>query len=282
MRQSNAVRKAPHNVISALIVDDNAFDRRRIARLAQSTGLDFVLHDVSTVEEFHHALDRDRFDIIFVDLNLAGANGMSLLPAVRLHRFNRHAAMIMISGNDKAEVALEALRTGFADYIDKDNLNSNALERATLNALEKTRLNSAVSLANSETRSVETVLTSFARACSEEVRPMLLRMTRQLSQLRTATDETTTEDRLAEIEESCSRMEEFFTDLESLAQDRQLSTVAMQSEGVRDVLDRPVPVVAELSAALSPVWADRPAEKSVVLKQQPVKPPKARLFSKKP
>ena len=105
-------------VVSALIIDDNAFDRRRFERTAKETSIDFYLKEVSDVEEFGHILDQDKFDVIFVDLNLAGASGMNLLPGVRAHHINKDAAMIMVAGDDQAEVALEALRAGFTDYIE--------------------------------------------------------------------------------------------------------------------------------------------------------------------
>ncbi|QJF50896.1 response regulator [Roseobacter ponti] len=252
-----ALQTSP-GLISALIVDDNAFDRRRLTRLADQTGLDFFIREAGTAEEFGRLLDQDKFDVIFVDLDLAGASGMNLISGARMHSINKNAAMIMISGNDKAEVALEALRKGFADYIGKETLTAAALERATVNALQKSHLNREVESANSETRSVEAVLQSFSRACSEEMRPMLVRMVRQVRQVKEAADKMGAGHNIAEIESTCARMEEFFQDLESLAKDKKLRDVAGGT--TQDVVRySEEPSEPQAQAPVAPVRVKRPA-----------------------
>lgn len=239
--------KPAARIVSALMIDDNAFDRRRLVRVAGETCLDFLIQEVGDVEAFGRALDSEKFDVVYVDLNLAGASGMNLLPAVRNHRVNRDAAMIMVAGDGQAEVALEAVRAGFADYIEKDKLNASALERATLNALEKRKLTNRADEAAAETRSIEGVLNSFARACTTEMRPMLTRMVRQVRQLRS--EQVMSEQGCAsigQIEQTCARMDEFLQDLGSLANEGQLSTILGKKpplEPVQKLPDRTPPKV---------------------------------------
>ncbi|MFD1157812.1 response regulator [Roseovarius aestuarii] len=216
-------------LISALVIDDNAFDRRRLLRIAKETCLDFYLKEVSEVHEFGHILDQDKFDIIFVDLNLVDANGMNLLPVVRSHQVNKNAAMIMVAGDDQAEVALSALRAGFADYIEKSALSKASLERATINAIQKTRLAKVAVAAEAETKSIEAVLKSFSTACSEEMQPMLVRMVRQIRQLKSEIGQYVTSESISQIENTCARMDEFFQDLSSLADEGELSSIVASS-----------------------------------------------------
>lgn len=221
-------------LISALVIDDNAFDRRRFRRIVGETTLDLYLKEVGDVQEFGRLLDEDKFDVIYVDLNLADASGLNLLPIVRSHDVNKEAAMIMVAGNNQAEVALNALRSGFSDYIDKDELSKAALERATINALQKKRLSNAAVAAVAETKSVEAVLRSFSEACSQEMRPMMARMTRQVRQVRSEVEPYGLAESISQIEATCGRMEEFFQDLASLAEEGKLSSVlkdAAQSNG---------------------------------------------------
>lgn len=216
-------------VISALIMDDNAFDRRRLQRIAKSTDLEFFIREAATPEDFGLALDNDKFDIIFVDLNLsADVDGFSLAPIARNHSVNSEASLIMIAGEDQAEVALQALRVGFADYIDKGSLSPAALERATVNAIQKRRLSQAANHANAETRSVEAVLRSFANVCQREMRPMLTRMVRQVRQMRADLEAAQiSSENITNVEKTCARMGEFLQDLGDLANEGQLETAAL-------------------------------------------------------
>ncbi len=212
--------------VRALVIDDNAFDCRRLQRLARESSLDIEMSDVATTAAFHAILDREQFDVIYVDLDLAGEDGMSLMPSVRAHPMNKQAAMIMVAGNGKSDIALEAVRAGFADYIEKSALTAASLERATVNALQKVRLTMAADTAEAETKSVEAVLRSFALACGNEMRPMMARMLRQVRQMRSEADRTgVSASALLDIEHTCARMEEFFLDLSSMANEGQLSSI---------------------------------------------------------
>lgn len=239
-------------LISALIVDDNAFDRRRLERTANETSLDFFLKEARNVQDFGRMLDRERFDVIYVDLNLAGDDGMKLLPIVRNHTVNHDAAMIMVAGESKAEVALQALRAGFSDYIEKDILSPASIERATINAVQKMRLSRAKGFAEEETRSVESQLKSFANSCAYEMRPMVTRMVRQVRQLKSETKPTgVTSATLFEIEKTCARIEEFFQDLGSMA----------NAGNLVDVLGTSAPQAADAKPETSEAVVPRPAKK---------------------
>jgi PleD family two-component response regulator len=259
-------------LISALVIDDNAFDRRRLLRIADETNLDFYLKEVSNVEEFGHILDQEKFDVIFVDLNLAGASGLNLLPGVRSHHVNKDAAMIMVAGNSQAELALEALRAGFSDYIEKEALSKSSLERATVNALQKMRLSNAAFTAEAETKSVEAVLKTFAEACSEEMRPMMSRMLRQIRQMKSETEHSGASNSITQIETTCTRMEEFFRDLASLADEGRLSSVV--GPGVAEI---EASRVATHDAATPGVVADQIKQPRV----RTMRPSRPSLFSRK-
>lgn len=210
--------------VSALIIDDNMFDRRRFIRIANETNLDFYLKEASNIQEFGDLLDQDKFDVIFIDLNLGADSGMSLLPIVRAHQVNKKAAVIMVAGDSHAEVALEALREGFADYIEKDVLSEGSLERTTINALQKARLSNVAVSAVAETHKVENVLANFSEACSLEMRPLMARMVRQLRQVKSATAAYGVQDDFTDIEGTCARIDEFFQDLAGLGKEGQLTS----------------------------------------------------------
>ncbi|MEL7344303.1 MAG: response regulator [Pseudomonadota bacterium] len=239
--------------VRALIVDDNAFDRRRLVRLASETRVDFRVKDVADTQAFAAILDHAQFDVIYVDLDLAGEDGMALMPSVRRHPINKNAAMIMVAGNGQADVALEAVRAGFSDYIEKSALSAASLERATVNALQKIRLTQAANTAEAETKSIEAVLRSFALGCSNEMRPMMARMLRQVRQMRAEADRTgISAAALLDIEQTCARMEEFFQDLGSMANDGELSSIVqnIQSPARNNALQADKPAKQSKRAGL--------------------------------
>lgn len=218
--------------VNGLIIDDNMFDRRRFIRVAGETGLDFSIKESGDAAEFSAMLDQETFDVIFIDLNLGATDGMTLLPIVRAHSLNSNAAVIMVAGDSHAEVALKALREGFADYIEKEVLSPASLERATLNALQKNQLTSAAVSAEAATKTIENMLISFSQACSDEMRPLLARMVRQVRQVKSAAAAFDAADKVAEIEQTCVRIDEFFQDLSGLGKDGQLT--AFVKAGLKD------------------------------------------------
>lgn len=217
--------------LSALIVDDNPFDRRRLMRLAQDTALNITFAEADGVPDFTDLLDRHPFDVIFVDLNLAGDDGIDLLPLVRAHPLNAEAAMIMIAGSAEAESALRAVQSGFADYIEKDMLTPAGLERATTNAVQKLHLAQAADIAASETETLEELLRTFAVACSDEMRPMMARMLRQVRQIKAdAADLGLSSANIADIEATCARMDGFFEDLCAFASEGRLRDLLPEAD----------------------------------------------------
>lgn len=270
-------------LISALIIDDNAFDRRRFRRFANDTRLNFLLKEASNVEEFGRLLDEERFDVIFVDLNLAGANGMSLLNPVQRHPVNSDAAMIMVAGNSQAEVALQAVRAGFADYIEKEELSNASLERATVNALQKRKLAHVADSAVEDSKSIEAILRNFADMCSNEMRPLMARMTRQVRQLRPQSEAMGLVQNIAEIESTCARMDEFFRDLGALAKEEQLTNILADQMPVGGhAISDSLPVeptrrpVAQAMAQAPSAPAPRPAAP-----EKPAAEERQRLFSRR-
>ena len=213
-------------VVSALILDDNPFDRRRLARIATNSSIDFVLKEAGSLEDAGTLLEHEKFDVIYVDLNIGTELGLSFLPAVRNHRVNAHARLIMISGTTDISMALDAMRAGFSDFINKDELDDTAFERATINAVKQLYLTRSADNAEAASKSMETVLNTFAGICLNEVRPLLARLRRQVRQVKTRDGRDSANfPELLEIEATCGRIEDFFTDLNGMAEDQQLSAV---------------------------------------------------------
>jgi diguanylate cyclase (GGDEF)-like protein/PAS domain S-box-containing protein len=82
-------------------------------------------------------LNRERFDLILLDLNLPDRNGLTV---VRETKARAGAAPIIVLTNvDEETVALQALREGAEDYLHKGDLDAPMLLRAMRYAIERAR-----------------------------------------------------------------------------------------------------------------------------------------------
>lgn len=101
--------------IRALVADDDEVFLEILAETVQNAGAEVKLaHD--GLEALERVSTED-FDILITDLNMPRMDGLSLLKQVR--RICPHMLSIMITGFGSLESAVEALRLGAYDYIQK-------------------------------------------------------------------------------------------------------------------------------------------------------------------
>src|SRR5918993_1170206 len=100
-------------------------------------------------------------DIVLLDVAMPGMDGIQTLKALKAAR--PELQVIMLSGREQAQIIVEAVRLGAADYVvkpdDPEGLGEIALDVAIKNAAEKNRLVSELSelrqqLSDDEDRSV--------------------------------------------------------------------------------------------------------------------------------
>lgn len=126
--------------LSILLVEDDVEDADifcRYVRQMNTYGGDVTV--ARGTSEGRQQLREKGFDIVFVDLRLAGSgSGMDLLTDVQEHF--PHIPAIMVTGTGDETRAVEAMKAGAYDYLVKDELNSWNLERSIRHTLEKARL----------------------------------------------------------------------------------------------------------------------------------------------
>ena len=100
---------------SALVVDDDPAIRQSI-RLCLEAENARVLH-VGTPAGALDALDRSRFDVVFLDLWLGSESGLAVLP--ELLRRQPGAGVVVVTAFATYESAVEAMKLGAVDYLPK-------------------------------------------------------------------------------------------------------------------------------------------------------------------
>ena len=102
-------------IARVLIVDDEE-DIRKVL----SAYLGRINYDVDTAENGQDAINKfykGRYDLILSDLTMPSMDGLELLNKIR--EFDQDILFLMITGNPSVETAVNAIRIGAYDYIEK-------------------------------------------------------------------------------------------------------------------------------------------------------------------
>jgi NtrC-family two-component system response regulator AlgB len=101
--------------IRALIVDDEPNIRSTLSVCLESIGCD--VHAAAGAREALAVVERRPFDIVFLDVRLGQADGMTLLP--EMLRVAPRLAIVMITAYASIESAVQAIKAGAQDYLPK-------------------------------------------------------------------------------------------------------------------------------------------------------------------
>lgn len=104
--------------IHILLVDDHPLVRDGLrARLESIPHFEVIAEAGSADEAQEHAASK-RIDLVLMDINLAGTNGIELTR--RLHALYPDLAILMLSMHDKAEYVMQSIQAGARGYVLKD------------------------------------------------------------------------------------------------------------------------------------------------------------------
>jgi len=120
-----------------LLVDDDERLRNAAGKVLASEGYHVV--SAASGREAVEALKQEAFGLVVSDLRLPDLDGIALLKQTR--ELLPEAEVVMITGHGSIETAVEAMRLGAYDFIEKP-LDSAALLKTVAKALEKQRLTS--------------------------------------------------------------------------------------------------------------------------------------------
>lgn len=98
------------------VVEDNEFFSHLIKQKLENDQREISLF--ACAETFRSSLHQNP-DIVILDYNLPESNGINLLKEIKY--FNQEIKTILISGQDKVEVVIEAYENGAEEYIKKDD-----------------------------------------------------------------------------------------------------------------------------------------------------------------
>lgn len=104
--------------VHILLVDDHPLVRDGLrARLETIPHFEVVAEAGNAEEALAHAAEQ-AIDLVLMDINLSGMNGIELTG--RFHTLYPEIAVLMLSMHDKAEYVMQAIQAGARGYVLKD------------------------------------------------------------------------------------------------------------------------------------------------------------------
>ena len=125
----------PTDAISVLIVEDDADQRRSIVDYLEDSG--FTVYEAGSGGEGIALFRRERPDVVFTDLTMAGGHGLQLIE--QLHRESPLTPVVVISGTGMINEAVDAMKRGAWDFIAKPVRQMSELEELCVKLLARAR-----------------------------------------------------------------------------------------------------------------------------------------------
>jgi len=133
---NNNSRKKP---IRVLLIEDNPGDIRLIQEMIKDVGYNkFELIIKENLTDGIQSLSENEFQVILLDLSLPDSFGLDTFT--RILDKAPETPIIILTGTDDQELAVEAVKSGAQDYLVKIMVNSTLLERSIYYAIERHRI----------------------------------------------------------------------------------------------------------------------------------------------
>ena len=152
-----------------LLIEDNPIDVQVIRGfLARTNGLSIELEHAGQLSLGMARLREQRFDAALLDLNLPDSVG--LITVNQVHACKPDVPIVVLTGEDADELALQAVRAGAEDYLSKSELEPKLLLRSIRYAIERSghrRTDEKLRQSETQSRKVELALGEREQAYRE-------------------------------------------------------------------------------------------------------------------
>jgi two-component system response regulator HydG len=135
---AEAVERAAHPQLagSVLLVDDEPLFLRALERILQGDGHGLV--SAASAAEAERALAEREIDVVLADLRLGATSGVDLLEEVK--RARPDVEVVMMTGHGTVESAVDCMRRGAFDYLEKPFAEPHRVRAVIARAVERRRL----------------------------------------------------------------------------------------------------------------------------------------------
>ena len=132
--------------LRVLLIEDNEGDAALTRRHLQSAELaSYDVVWVSSAEDGLRLAQTEPFDACLVDYYLAGLDGLHVVAELR--NAGCEVPCILLTGSGSPELDMQAMTAGAVDYLNKDDLSKDTLERSVRYAIDRRRSEQALMMA---------------------------------------------------------------------------------------------------------------------------------------
>ncbi len=122
--------------VTILIVDDNPEDRYSYRRMLATVSKEgYAIKEAEDADQGLAILRSDTIDCVLLDFNLPDMDGLSFLEALDDHDSVLSTPIIFLTGQGDETIAVQAMKSGAADYLIKGDLTAELLGRAIRHAV---------------------------------------------------------------------------------------------------------------------------------------------------
>lgn len=125
--------------LHVLHIEDDSIDALAFERiLGHIYHYDFLLTQVSSLEQALDELTQTNFDIAFLDLSLPDATGLESICTLQQNA--PELPIVILSGSRDPEITLQAVECGAQDYLVKGQIDESLIVRTVRYALDRKRM----------------------------------------------------------------------------------------------------------------------------------------------
>ncbi len=126
-------------LLKVLLVEDNFKEAELLKEfLSEAPAIRFELTHVRWLAPTLKLLERENFDVILLDLSLPDSQGLETIAQVRVQA--PLIPIVVLTGIDDEELAVQAIRSGAQDYLVKGQVDCLLLVHALRYAIERTQM----------------------------------------------------------------------------------------------------------------------------------------------
>lgn len=116
-----------------LVADDHSAIRIGVKQICLAEFPNMLFGEATNYSEVFQKLKEDDWDILILDVDLPGRNGLDILKQIRAERLR--IPVLMFSFHGEEQIAIRALKTGASGYLSKDAADKELI-RAINNVLD--------------------------------------------------------------------------------------------------------------------------------------------------
>jgi signal transduction histidine kinase/DNA-binding NarL/FixJ family response regulator len=119
--------------LRVLVLDDDALDRMAAVRALRQLEERPKFEEADCADAAFAKLREGAYDLVLIDYMLGDSTALDLLPSLR--REFPDCTIIVLTGHTEASIAVELMKAGASDFISKDELSPDTLERSIRHAM---------------------------------------------------------------------------------------------------------------------------------------------------